>query len=478
MKVTGRYHDAELPGLIENVAPHLIWFPAVWPETFSYTLSAAIEAGRAIAAVRIGAHSERLAGRPFTWLTPIATSPLAWIKIFSEIRDALNAARDVEAPTRAAVADFFATDYLVEAAKPPRAARSRAPRPRIAVVPDRFVNGSPTPCGYIRLLQPLHHPAIAGGFDVRLETAKTVFEHKAEIIVTQRSAMQEVELADRLAAYAREIGATLVFDLDDNLLAVPRTHPEAAVLRPRAKAVRRMLDVADVVWLSTNGLAEQLAAIRPDAVVLANGLDERLWTPLAVPAHDQPVRLLCMGTTTHERDFAMIEPALSRLKTEYEDRVVIDVVGMTNRELARGLNRVVPPAYAQRSYPGFVHWLTSASQPWHVGLAPLLDTPFNLCKSPIKAMDYAALGLAVVASDTPVYRGSIADGPAGQLVRNSSAAWYGALTWLLRNRDLRRRVMATSRDAVMEQSSLAGQADVRRNVLSHLMTVRRKYAAA
>ena len=45
----------------------------------------------------------------------------------------------------------------------------------------------------------------------------------------------------------------LVFDLDDNLLAIPRTHPDAAVLRPRAKVVRRMLDVADVIWLSTHG---------------------------------------------------------------------------------------------------------------------------------------------------------------------------------------------------------------------------------
>ena len=50
-----------------------------------------------------------------------------------------------------------------------------------------------------------------------------------------------------------------------------------------------MLDVADVIWLSTRALAEQLAAIRPDAVVVANGLDERIWTPSAIPAHDQPV---------------------------------------------------------------------------------------------------------------------------------------------------------------------------------------------
>ena len=38
---------------------------------------------------------------------------------------------------------------------------------------------------------------------------------------------------------------------------------------------------------------------------------------------------------------------------------------------------------------------------WHIGLAPLLDTAFNRSKSPIKAMDYAAIGLATLASDMP-----------------------------------------------------------------------------
>ena len=81
-------------------------------------------------------------------------------------------------------------------------------------------------------------------------------------------------------------------------------------------------------------------------------------------------------------------------------------------------------------------------------------------------MDYAALGLAVVASDTAVYRGSIADGPAGQLVANTPAAWYAALTWLIRNWDLRRSIAARSRQAFLAQSSLASQAEARRSALS------------
>jgi hypothetical protein len=240
-----------------------------------------------------------------------------------------------------------------------------------------------------------------------------------------------------------------------------------------------MLDLADAAWLSTPGLAERLAGIRPDAVVVENGLDERIWTSPAMSSLDQPVRILCMGTATHDRDFAMIQPALSRLKAEYGDRVVIDVIGMTTQhDLPPGLNRISPPEHAMRSYPGFVNWLTGCEPQWHIGLAPLLDTPFNLCKSPIKTMDYAAMGLAVLASDTPVYRGSIADGPAGQLVPNSAAAWYAALNWLLRNPDARRTAGAGSRDAFLARASLASQAEARRGAWSRLLSVRKTRAAA
>jgi glycosyltransferase involved in cell wall biosynthesis len=478
MKITGEYDSAALMDLIDAVAPHVIWFPVVWPETFSYTLSVAIDAGIPIAATRIGAFPERLAGRPLTWLADVETSPFAWVKLFDEIRPAL--AGDIIAPVRPGVADYYATNYLGITATARQALRRRwQSQPRIAIVPERFDNGLPTPCSYIRLLQPLSHPSVTGDFDISIETTRTIFDHGADIIVTQRFALPDEATADRLAAHARRIGATLVYDLDDDLLNIPRNHPDAKLLRPRGKVARRTLDVADVVWLSSPGLAQRLSAIRPDAIVIENGLDERIWTPPAASLHDQPVRILCMGTNSHERDFAMIEPALVRLKSEYADRIVIDIVGTTSRnDLAPGLNRIGPPPNASRSYPGFVQWLSSAQPPWHIGLAPLLDTPFNTCKSPIKAMDYAALGLVVLASDTSVYRGSIADGPAGQLVSNSPEAWYAALDWLLRNRDLRRGIAAGSRGAFLGRSSLVSQADVRRSALSRLVSIRKNNAAA
>jgi glycosyltransferase involved in cell wall biosynthesis len=52
-----------------------------------------------------------------------------------------------------------------------------------------------------------------------------------------------------------------------------------------------------------------------------------------------------------------------------------------------------------------------------IGLAPLIPSMFNRSKSHIKALEYAALGIPVIASDEPPYRDFVIDGVTGFLVR-------------------------------------------------------------
>ncbi|HYZ21824.1 MAG TPA: glycosyltransferase, partial [Rhodopila sp.] len=476
-KVTGRYDDADLPALIDSTAPHLIWFPMAWPETFSYTLSAAIASGLPIAAPRIGAFPERLAGRPMTWLAPVGTRPSAWLDLFETIRTTLGAKHAAPVPVRVQQPDFYARDYLAR----PRKAVVAKRRPRLAIVPERYDNGFPTPCAYIRLLQPLSHPAIGGGFETAVHDCETILGAEADIIITQRFAPPDRKAADRLIAHARQCGATLIYDLDDDLLNIPRSHPDAPVLRPQARIAKQMLLAADIAWVSTAALAETIAPVRADALVIENRLDERIWAaePLPEPHWNGPVRILAMGTTSHAQDFALIEPALVRLKNEYGGRVSIDILGMTDAaDLPPGLNRIAPTPHAARSYAGFVQWLTARRPAWDIGLAPLLDTPFNRSKSALKAMDYAAAGMAVLASDVPVYRGSLADGPAGQLVANTPEAWHAALDWLIRNRGLRQQLARQAREAFLASATLARRPDQWRDALMQAMPLRRTGSAA
>ena len=212
-----------------------------------------------------------------------------------------------------------------------------------------------------------------------------------------------------------------------------------------------------------------------EARSLRVALNERLHSAPNLSLHAPAEAAVSRGpnaamVSQNYTDFAMIEPALLRLKAEYGQRIVIDVLGMTNRsELPPELNRIGPSTHASRSYPGFVNWLTLMQPRWHIGLAPLLDTPFNRSKSPIKAMDYAAMGLAVLASNTPVYRGSIADGPAGQLVANDHRAWHAAVDWLIRDQHHREISAVRSREAFLNGATLASHADVRLTALVRLL---------
>lgn len=60
--ITGPYEQQELPSLLRREAPHAIFLPSLTPETWSYTLSAAMATGLPVIAFDIGAIADRLRG--------------------------------------------------------------------------------------------------------------------------------------------------------------------------------------------------------------------------------------------------------------------------------------------------------------------------------------------------------------------------------------------------------------------------------
>ncbi|MCO5335401.1 methyltransferase domain-containing protein [Delftia tsuruhatensis] len=87
LTVHGGYKEEELPALLDWLQPDLAWFPAQWPETYSYTLSACLAAGLPIVAPDIGAFPERLAGRDWSWVMPWDASVAQWLDFFAQIRE-------------------------------------------------------------------------------------------------------------------------------------------------------------------------------------------------------------------------------------------------------------------------------------------------------------------------------------------------------------------------------------------------------
>ncbi|HEX3061723.1 MAG TPA: glycosyltransferase family 4 protein [Usitatibacter sp.] len=89
--VSGEYPEGRLPELLAQERGDAIFFPAQCPETFSYTLSAALDTGLPIVATDLGAFPERLERHPGARIVP-------WNSSAQAFNDALVAA----APARPA----------------------------------------------------------------------------------------------------------------------------------------------------------------------------------------------------------------------------------------------------------------------------------------------------------------------------------------------------------------------------------------
>lgn len=82
----GSYTEEELAKKLVQIAPDLVWFTALWPETYSYTLSEILAAGLPAVVPDIGAFPERVRGRPLTWVVPWNQEPAAWLEWFERLR--------------------------------------------------------------------------------------------------------------------------------------------------------------------------------------------------------------------------------------------------------------------------------------------------------------------------------------------------------------------------------------------------------
>jgi glycosyltransferase involved in cell wall biosynthesis len=462
-------------------------------------LTAAIASGRPIVATDLGAFRERLAAYPRAVLLHPGATAEEWGASLATAARSLTArvAAPVPRPT-----PFYPASYLSPSTSPPSqpgrqgmrrgVQELRQPgRTAVILVPERLDEGDLlSPCTYIRTLLPLAHPQAGEDIDITLATAEEALGLAADLIVTQRYAVPDQRAAGALLAHARKSGARLLFDVDDDLLNLPKKHSDINRLSPKTSVVETLLRGADRVQVSTSELAARLAPVtQPGAVVVVpNGLDERLWSPAPPPEHAEAgaafaaagvagrvTRLLYMGTATHGPDLDLILPALERLKATFAAQISIELVGILGAgDLPPFVKRVEVPHRAGLSYPAFVAWLIAqqSQRPWAIGIAPLADNAFNRCKSSIKLLDYGALGLAAVASDMPAYRAADGSALPGALLAPDETAWFHALAQLIRQPTRRLELAKAGRAALLGQHSLAAQSATRRGILAEAAMAR------
>ncbi len=240
----------------------------------------------------------------------------------------------------------------------------------------------------------------------------------------------------------------IVYDIADLLFdpgSVAHVPPAAqrAVVRQIA-----LLSLATHVIASTDYLAAQLAdSVRP-AFVIGNFLSGDLLEASGIARarrtpHDG-VRLgYLSGSATHDRDLAVIGPALADVLQRHTE-ATLTLVGpvAVPPELTRFRDRLT------RLEP--VPWqdLPALTADLDISLAPLeIDSPFCRGKSELRYVEAGAVGVPTVASPTPAFQRAIRHGETGFLA-TSTQDWVAALDALITRPGLRKDIGEAARREV------------------------------
>jgi GT2 family glycosyltransferase/glycosyltransferase involved in cell wall biosynthesis len=443
---TGAY-SGDASEQLDRVEPHLVWFPARCPETFSYTLSIALMRGLPVAAHDVGAFAERLGGRAWTWVVPRTWSAAQWTDFFLRIReDHFLRGNAPECPPVVPCARyaFYPDAYLEwpkkDSGRAPVMRRSDSDPIRVAAAISTHNTGQIQACGYVRVIQTLTHPAIADTVRLTVTTPRHLALCEADAILVQRVAVQDMATAERIIEAAHRRRARLIFEIDDDLFGIPVEHPEHKFYADATQAAKWLASQADAVVAATEVLGRRMLTYNRNTVVLPNYLDDRIWpgpSKIGQPLSQQ-VRIVYIGTNSHQDGLELLGRAVRKLSSRDRERIHIEVVGVSDTG-ADWFEAISIPRNVAMSYPRFAKWLQGRND-WHWGVAPLLDTLFNRAKSPLKFLEYAALGLPSLCSEGEVYGKVVRPTGAGLLTANSPEAWCEVLERMLSDARLWQRL--------------------------------------
>lgn len=263
----------------------------------------------------------------------------------------------------------------------------------------------------------------------------------AEVLVLSRLTWDagQLDQAREWLGKLREAGKFLVFECDDDMflhLGEHLTASEDQAQRERAMLAIHTVRLCDAVTVSTQRLATTLRHVAPEKPVacVPNFIDLDRFDGVRSGArriHRDTVTIGWAGAKRQEDDVAPLCEAWARIAAEHK-RVRFVVAGWVPDNL-----RASVPAHRLTVLP----WLPYARYAEHyrqidIGCCAVADTPFNRCKSNIKAQEFGAASAAVVASPC-LYRDIVKDGDTGYLAETADE-WYEALSLLVSSGAMRR----------------------------------------
>src|SRR3990167_5226086 len=238
-----------------------------------------------------------------------------------------------------------------------------------------------------------------------------------------------------LYQYQVEHGKKIVVDCDDYFqLNDDSPFQIEHEISDASEVIKRTMEIADLINTTTNHLADHLRKINPKVVVLPNYMDMERWDVPKLHNSSDTIRIGWAGSMTHLNDLKSIVEPLKRICREYPQ---VRLIFIGEQRIADELKGC--PIECMLGVP-FDVWPTRLSgMQLDIGLAPLLPTEFNKCKSNIKWLEYSIAEIPGIYSPT-VYQHRNFE-PKFGLIADTPDCWHGAIKHLIDYPERRRELI-------------------------------------
>lgn len=309
---------------------------------------------------------------------------------------------------------------------------------------------SPSGSSYWRLHDPFKYLRKLGiDAQVSDETITDKAAQWADIVVLQSTVNKEgIAL---LRAYQKLHGLKIVVDCDD-LLEMNDDNPNDIEhkIKNAAEVIKITIGIADAVTCTNEALQKHLKKLNPNVHIFRNYMDMQRWDlPKQANTTDR-VRIGWAGSATHLNDLKSIVKPLIKAKEAFPN---IDYIfmGETRIKDLFPFHVEVLLGVPFEYYPMKLHSLRL-----DIALAPLLDTPFNRCKSNIKFQEYAIAKYPGIYSPT-VYNFQYFE-PKFGMVAEDEDHWYRSIKHLIDYPERREEIRENAYTLVKRKYTLENNA--------------------
>ncbi len=285
--------------------------------------------------------------------------------------------------------------------------------------------------------------------------------HEADIVLVQRDFCQYLASFEQILTLAHSLRKPVIFDIDDMLFELPENHPDrishyyTSSLLPMLLAVMEV----DLVTTSTTNLRDYLLPFNRKIRVLPNYLNDSLWQmkeAQPVQPDEKKIMIGYMGGASHKPDLQDVLPALLQIVDKYPGRIGFHFWGIQPPPELAAISQCdwFPPK--SRHYADFARYFQTQSA--DIVISPLVDNYFNAYKSPIKFLEYSAIGAPGVYSRIKTYSDMITNGKEG-LLAETTREWVDALSELVEKPALRTRLVQNAQQKIQQGWLLSKNVD-------------------